>query len=95
MDFVNGRTSRYDDYGHGTHVAGIIAGRGRDSGGQMAGAAPGAKLFVIKVLDSQGNGKVSNVIAALDWLADHGAAYSVRVVNLSFGAEPDEDPSQD
>jgi serine protease AprX len=95
MDFVNGRTTRYDDYGHGTHVAGIIAGRGRDSGGQMAGAAPGAKLFVIKVLDSQGNGKVSNVIAALDWLADHGAAYGVRVVNLSFGAQPDEDPSQD
>src|SRR5689334_8086422 len=52
MDFVNGRTTRYDDYGHGTHVAGIIAGRGKDSGGQMAGAAPGAKLFVIKVLDS-------------------------------------------
>src|SRR5262252_6696850 len=95
MDFVNGRTTRYDDYGHGTHVAGIIAGNGKDSGGQMAGAAPGAKLLVIKVLDSQGNGKVSNVIAALNWLGDHGAAYGVRVVNLSFGAQPDEDPSND
>jgi serine protease AprX len=95
MDFVNGRTTRYDDYGHGTHVAGIIAGNGKDSGGQMAGTAPGAKLFVIKVLDQNGNGKESNVIAALDWLADHGAAYGVRVVNLSFGTAPDDDPSLD
>jgi serine protease AprX len=95
MDYVNGRTTRYDDYGHGTHVAGIIAGKGRDSGGQMAGTAPGAKLFVIKVLDSRGVGRVSNVIAALDWLAEHGAAYGVRVVNLSFGAKPEEDPDND
>jgi serine protease AprX len=95
MDFVNGRTTRYDDYGHGTHVAGIIAGKGKDSGGQMAGTAPGAKLFVIKVLDKNGNGKVSNVIAALNWLRDNGAAYGVRVVNLSFGTAPDDDPSVD
>jgi len=95
IDFVNGRKTRYDDYGHGTHVAGIIAGKGTDSGGQMAGTAPGAKLFVIKVLDSQGNGKVSNVIAALNWLRDNGAAYGVRVVNMSFGTAPDEDPSLD
>src|SRR5262249_41143689 len=95
MDFLNGRTTRYDDYGRGSHVAGIIAGRSKGPGGQMAGVAPGASLFVIKVLDKNGNGKVSNVIAALDWLADHGAAYGVRVVNLSFGAPPDDDPSVD
>jgi serine protease AprX len=95
MDFVNGRKTRYDDYGHGTHVAGIIAGKGTDAGGQMAGMAPGAKLFVIKVLDSQGNGKVSNVIAALNWLRDNAAAYGVRVVNMSFGTAPDADPSLD
>jgi serine protease AprX len=95
IDMVNGRTTRYDDYGHGTHVAGIIAGKGKDSGGQMAGTAPGAKLFVIKVLDSHGVGRVSNVIAALDWLADHGKDYGIRIVNMSFGAEPDDDPSED
>src|SRR5258706_11729972 len=88
-DFVNGRTTRYDDYGHGTHVAGIIAGRGIDSGGQNAGAAPGAKLVVLKVLDAQGNGRVSNVLAALGWLSNYGSYYGVRVVNLSFGAQPD------
>ena len=94
-DFVNGRTTRYDDYGHGTHVAGIIAGKGKDSGGQMAGTAPGAKLVVLKVLDAQGNGRVSTVIAALDWLANYGSYYGVRVVNLSFGAQPDDDPDND
>ena len=40
VDFVNGRTTPYDDYGHGTHVAGIIAGNGYDSGGARSGMAP-------------------------------------------------------
>src|SRR4051812_655755 len=74
-DFVNNKTKRYDDFGHGTHVAGIIAGTGRDSAGEMSGAAPGAKLVILKVLDSQGNGSVSNVIAALDWLAQNGPVF--------------------
>jgi serine protease AprX len=94
-DFVNNRTKRYDDFGHGTHVAGIIAGTGRDSAGEMSGAAPGAKLVVLKVLDSQGNGTVSSVIAALDWLAVNGPALGVRVVNMSFGAKPTEQPEDD
>src|SRR5262249_55034611 len=94
-DFVNGKLTRYDDYGHGTHVAGIIAGSGKDSNGKMAGTAPGAKLVVLKVLDAQGNGYVSDVIAALDWLSAYGSYYNVRVVNMSFGAQPDDDPEQD
>jgi serine protease AprX len=51
VDFVNGRTSSYDDYGHGTHVAGIVAGNGFDSNGARSGIAPGARLMVLKVLD--------------------------------------------
>ena len=46
-----GRTAAYDDYGHGTHVAGIIAGSGYDSGGKHKGIAPGAKLVGLKVMD--------------------------------------------
>src|SRR4051812_31375762 len=54
VDFVNGRMTKYDDYGHGTHVAGIIAGNGADSSGGRAGIAPNARLIVLKVLDAAG-----------------------------------------
>jgi serine protease AprX len=86
VDFVNGRTSPYDDNGHGTHVAGIIAGNGFDTLGARAGMAPDAHLVSLKVLDEYGRGVISNVIAALGWVVNNGAAYNVRVVNLSVGA---------
>jgi serine protease AprX len=86
VDFVNGRSDPYDDNGHGTHVAGIIAGNGYNSQGRQAGIAPNASLVALKVLDDQGAGTISDVIAALDWVAAHHAAYNIRVVNLSVGA---------
>ena len=51
VDFVNGHTTPYDDYGHGTHVAGIIAGNGFDSNGARTGIAPRSRLVALKVLD--------------------------------------------
>jgi serine protease AprX len=86
VDFVNGRTAPYDDNGHGSHVAGIIAGNGYDSGGQKAGIAPKASLVSLKVLDQNGQGTISNIIAALNWVAVNGKTYNIRVVNLSVGA---------
>jgi serine protease AprX len=86
VDFVNGQLAPYDDDGHGTHVAGIIAGNGYDSNGQKAGAAPDASLVSLKVLDANGGGRISSVIAALDWVLANHAAYNIRVVNLSVGA---------
>ena len=83
VDFVRDRNSAYDDYGHGTHVAGIIAGDGFDSGGARAGVAPGAELTVLKVLDAQGNGTISDVIAAMDYVLKRGPQLNIRVVNLS------------
>ena len=65
VDFVNGRDAAYDDYGHGTHVAGIIAGNGADSGGLRSGIAPNARIIALKVLDENGHGYISDVIAAL------------------------------
>ena len=53
VDFVNGAAQPYDDNGHGTHVAGIIAGNGYDSHGEKAGIAPDASLVSLKVLDAQ------------------------------------------
>ncbi len=86
VDFVNGRTLPYDDNGHGTHVSGIIAGNGYDSNGEKVGIAPSASLVVLKVLDGQGKGSISNIIAALNWIATNGKTYNVRVVNMSVGA---------
>jgi serine protease AprX len=86
VDFVNGRTSKYDDNGHGTHVAGIIAGNGLDTLGARAGMAPAAHLVSLKVLDANGGGYISNVIAALDWIIANRATYNIRVANLSVGA---------
>jgi serine protease AprX len=86
VDFVNSETNAYDDNGHGTHVAGVVAGNGFDSGGARTGIAPGANLTVLKVLDNQGKGHVSDVIAALDYVVANKDALKIRVVNLSVAA---------
>jgi serine protease AprX len=83
VDFVNGRTGPYDDFGHGTHVAGIIAGNGFDSNGAQTGIAPGARLVVLKVLDAAGRGRMSDVIAAFEHVVTHKDAFGIRVVNVS------------
>ncbi|HKH73652.1 MAG TPA: S8 family serine peptidase [Vicinamibacterales bacterium] len=75
-----------DDYGHGTHVAGIIAGSGFDSNGRRMGVAPGAKLLGLKVLDGEGHGYVSDVIAAIDYAISVRSTYNVRVINLSVAS---------
>src|SRR4051794_22529422 len=85
-DFVDYQRTAYDDYGHGTHVAGIIAGSGYDSNGARRGIAPGANLVVLKVLDNEGFGYISNVIAALDYAVEHRAEFNIRVINLSVAA---------
>ena len=86
VDYVNGHKNPYDDHGHGTHVAGIIAGNGFDSAGARSGIAPAASLVVLKVLDKTGRGRVSDVIAALDHAVAVRSIYNIRVVNLSVAA---------
>ena len=86
VDFVNGQTMPYDDHGHGSHVAGIILGNGFDSRGRQSGMAPDASLVSLKVLDADGKGTISRIIAALDWVAANAGTYNIRVVNLSVGA---------
>lgn len=85
-DFVRLRTQAYDGYGHGTHVAGIIAGSGQDSGGARRGIAPGAHLVILKTLDEEGRGYISNAVGAIDYAIQHRAAFNIRVVNLSVAA---------
>ena len=86
VDFVNGQRQPYDDHGHGSHVAGIILGNGYDSLGRHSGMAPDADLIALKVLDRDGKGTISDIIAALEWVADHQRSDNIRVVNLSAGA---------
>ena len=85
-DFVNGLTTPYDDWGHGTHVAGIVAGNGTDTWGVRAGIAPGANIISLKALDGQGHGTISNIIAAIDYAVTNKDAFNIRVMNLSLGA---------
>lgn len=83
VNFTQDQTSAYDDYGHGTHVAGIIGGNGYDSGGARSGIAPAARLTVLKVLDAKGRGRISDVIAALEYVVVNKDALNIRIVNLS------------
>ncbi len=85
-DFVGGLDAPYDDYGHGTHVAGIIAGNGFDSSGARSGLAPGSRLVILKALDGSGQGRISTVIAALDYAVAHCSELNIRIINLSVGA---------
>jgi serine protease AprX len=85
-DFVAHQPVAYDDYGHGTHVAGIIVGAGVDSAGGRRGIAPGADLVVLKALDGTGNGHISDVIAAVDYAIANRERFNIRVLNLSVAA---------
>jgi subtilisin len=72
-----------DDNEHGTHVAGIVAALQNNNIGTI-GVAPAATLYCVKVLDATGSGSDSDVIAGLEWVANHPA---IRVVNMSLGRE--------
>ncbi len=82
-NFVGNNSDPIDDNGHGTHVAGIIGGNSTT----FKGIAPGSQLYAYKVLDAQGNGSTSMVIAAIE----QAIRDSVQIINLSLGT-PDGDP---
>jgi serine protease AprX len=73
----------YDRYGHGTHMAGIIA----SNSATYPGVAPGANLVSVKVAGANGATDVSVVIAGLEWIVAHKTQYNIRIVNLSFGTD--------
>jgi serine protease AprX len=87
-DFTRGSVSSlppYDDFGHGTHVAGLIAGNGSNSGGLFRGLAPSARVLVLKVLDRNGAGYTSSVIEAIDFILANQKTFAIDVINLSLG----------
>src|SRR5919199_203576 len=95
VNFADPVTTTQDPGGHGTHVAGTIAGDGAKSDGQYIGIAPQANLVDVRVMDAQGNASASSVIAGLQWTVAHAGQYGIRVVNLSLGGTPVADYAHD
>jgi len=104
MDLVKGKKRPYDDAGHGTFVAGLIAGDGSASlpvadGGwattQFRGVAPAADVVAVKVLDRFGQGRASTVIAGIAWAIAHKEEFGIRVLNISIGGNPSGPAAED
>ena len=71
----------YDKYGHGTHVAGIIASSGVSSNGKYSGIAPGVQIYNVKVLNNSGSGFEDDIIKGIEWCVNE----SIDIINLSLG----------
>lgn len=81
-DFVGGKTTAYDDFGHGTHCAGIIGGDGSASNGKYKGVAPEVTFVGVKVLGKGGSGSLENILAGINYAAKTDA----RIISLSLGS---------
>jgi serine protease AprX len=88
VDLSGGNNPFQDQYGHGTFVAGLIAGDGASSDGQYEGEAPGANLVSIKVAGASGVTDLGTLILGLQWAVDNRLAYNIRVLNMSLGFQP-------
>ncbi|CAM3582757.1 S8 family serine peptidase [Smaragdicoccus niigatensis] len=78
-------SSTADDNGHGTHVAGTIA--ATNNGNRVLGVSPGAKLYPVKVLNSQGSGYWSDIICGIDWVTANAQVLNIKVANMSLGGD--------
>jgi serine protease AprX len=100
QSFVPGDSSAADAYGHGTHIAGLIAGDGVSSTGPLfsqnfKGIAPKANIVNLRVLDANGRATDSAVIAAISQAVNLKSKYNIRVINLSLGRAVFESYRQD
>jgi len=87
VDFSGGNNPYNDEFGHGTFVAGLIAGNGSSSNGQYKGVAPKARIVSVKIAGADGSSDVSHVLAAMQWVVSYRTTYGIRVVNLSLGTD--------
>jgi serine protease AprX len=88
VDLSGGGNPWQDGYGHGTFVAGLVAGDGASSNGAYTGEAPGAGLVSVKVAGASGQTDLATVIAGVGWTITHQARDNVRVLNMSLGYLP-------
>jgi serine protease AprX len=87
---LSGELNCDDSYGHGTFVAGLVAGNGSASGGKWKGVAPDAKILSVKIAGRNGAADVSNVLAAIQWVVSFRSRYGIKVLNLSLGTDSDQ-----
>ncbi|RCW41581.1 S8 family peptidase [Paenibacillus prosopidis] len=83
VSFVDGASDYFDNYGHGTAVAGIIGAKDNLIG--VVGVAPESKLYAIKVLDSMGEGYISDIVSGIEWAVEN----NLNIVNLSLEVSMD------
>ncbi|HYT40081.1 MAG TPA: S8 family peptidase, partial [Acidimicrobiia bacterium] len=87
VDFSGGNDPFKDEFGHGTFVAGLIAGNGASSNGAYKGVAPKAKLVSIKIAGANGASDITHVLAAIQWAVSFRNDYGIKVLNLSLGTD--------
>ena len=87
-DFINHLDMPYDDNGHGTYVAGVLAGSGKVSGGKFSGIAPRANIVSLKALNEKGEANAVTILDAMQWIFDNHKQYNITTVCMSFGSEP-------
>ncbi len=88
VDFINQKECMYDDNGHGTFVSGVLAGSGVSSAKVYSGVAPECNLIVLKALDENGKTQGFKILEAFEWVLSNFKQKKIRVVCLSFGANP-------
>jgi serine protease AprX len=84
---LTGEATCDDNYGHGTFIAGLIAGNGASSNGAWSGVAPKANLVSVKVAGQDGSADVSTVLAGIQWVVSFKDRYGIKVLNLSLGTD--------
>ena len=90
QDMINGEEYPYDDNGHGSFVTGVAIGNGLCSGKEVLGVAPDANVVSIKAISASGDSSTFHILDAMQWLYDNHMRFGVKVVCMSFGAEPTE-----
>src|SRR5215211_3417482 len=88
---LSGELDCNDRYGHGTFIAGLVAGNGASSGGKWKGVAPEASILSVKAAGADGSADVSNILAAIQWVVSFRERYNIRVLNLSLGTDSTQD----
>ncbi|MDQ1444452.1 MAG: serine protease AprX [Acidimicrobiaceae bacterium] len=87
VDFSGENAPTTDSFGHGTFVAGLIAGNGANSNGAVKGVAPESHILSVKIAGRDGSTNIFRLLAALEWVVTMKDAYGIRVMNLSLGSD--------